>query len=188
MNEYIIMFFVVSFIGYVVEVLEGIVNRNDYVNRGFLIGPICPIYGIGSILLSLLLNKQDNILILFVIGSLICTILEYFSSVLLEKIFKARWWDYSNHKYNIQGRVALQTMVLFGISSIILMKIINPVYFSIINLFSNKVKILLLTSLLTLMILDLLYSVRIIISVKKNGLITDVDCTREMKKYMRLLR
>lgn len=97
------------------------------VNRGFLIGPYCPIYGYGCILMIFLLNRYlDDFIGLFVMAMVICSILEYLTSYLMEKLFKARWWDYSDRKFNINGRVCLETLIPFGLLGCILMYVLNP--------------------------------------------------------------
>ena len=102
-----ILFIIYSILGWSLEVLLSLYEHKRFINRGFLIGPYCPIYGAGSILLTLLLtNYENNIIILFILSMVICGILEYFVSFILEKIFKLRWWDYTNMKFNINGRIS----------------------------------------------------------------------------------
>ena len=82
------------------------IRNKKFVNRGFLIGPVCPIYGYGVVLVSLLLQKyQNDIIVTFFMSIIICGFLEYFTSYFMEIIFKARWWDYSNIKWNLDGYI-----------------------------------------------------------------------------------
>ena len=86
--DYILIFFIFSFIGWLVEVLEGLINKRGFINRGFLVGPICPIYGVSCITMLIILNNYENdYIVLFVLGMLICTLIEYITSLILEKIF-----------------------------------------------------------------------------------------------------
>ena len=125
---YFIIFLFYSFLGWTIEVFLKFIKYNRFVNRGFLIGPYLPIYGFGATFITFLLQKySDDIIALFVFSMIICTILEYFTSFLMEKIFCARWWDYSNEKFNINGRVCLRNMIAFGILGILMMKYINPI-------------------------------------------------------------
>ena len=94
-----IFFIVYSFIGYIAEVIFVSLSQRKLVNRGFLCGPICPIYGLGAIAMIVLLRRYvHDYVALFVFGALIASTLEYFISFALEKIFHNKWWDYSNKK------------------------------------------------------------------------------------------
>ena len=94
--------------GWSLEVLCKLIEERKFVNRGFLIGPICPIYGYCMILLILLIGTGDkDILSIFLKSILVCASIEYITSLLMEKIFKARWWDYSTRKFNINGLFCL---------------------------------------------------------------------------------
>ena len=102
------------------EVTLTLITDKKFVNRGFLLGPCCPIYGCGCILLNLLLhNYTNNILVLFILTMFTCSLLEYITSFLMEKIFKLRWWDYSQMKFNINGRICLETMTPFSILGVL---------------------------------------------------------------------
>ena len=106
-----------SFAGWIMETISISIRNKKFVNRGFLIGPVCPIYGYGVVLVSLLLQKyQNDIIVTFFMSIIICGFLEYFTSYFMEIIFKARWWDYSQRKFNINGRVCLENLVLFGLA------------------------------------------------------------------------
>jgi uncharacterized membrane protein len=97
------------------------------VNRGFLNGPVCPVYGFGALACILLLyQRTDNIFILFFAGTLLTCAIEYITAILLEKLFNAKWWDYSRYRFNIKGRVSLLGAVVFGVLSVILIKFIHP--------------------------------------------------------------
>ena len=99
------------------------------VDRGFLIGPYCPIYGCGALLIILFLNSFSfSPILLFIITMLICGALEYFTSWFMEKVFKARWWDYSNRKFNINGRICLRNLIAFGIMGLAVTYLINPYF------------------------------------------------------------
>jgi uncharacterized membrane protein len=92
-------------------------------NRGFLIGPYLPIYGVASITMIICLTRfKNNIFLLFLLSVLLCSTIEYLTSYLMEKLFKARWWDYSQKKFNLQGRICLQNALAFGIMGVILVK------------------------------------------------------------------
>ena len=124
----LLLFFIYSILGYFIEVIfVSICSMKINFSRGFLIGPYIPIYGLGIICIVKLLSKYENdLLVLFIMSTLICTILEYIISFIMEKLFKLRWWDYSHKSFNINGRVCLLNSLLFGIGGIIITKLINP--------------------------------------------------------------
>lgn len=124
---YFILFLIYSIIGWVMEVIFTLFKDKTLVNRGFLIGPYCPIYGCGCVLIILLLKRYSNdFFVLFIMSMVVCSILEYLTSYIMEKLFKARWWDYSDRKFNINGRICLETMIPFGLLGCLLMYVINP--------------------------------------------------------------
>lgn len=131
---YFLIYIIYAFFGWILECLYAFIKSKKFVNRGFLIGPWIPIYGYGALLITLLLKKYiDDPFALFAMSLIVCSILEYVTSYVLEKIFKVRWWDYSSNKYNINGRVCLETMIPFGIMGMIVMYIINPLIMDMIN-------------------------------------------------------
>lgn len=124
---YFLLFMVYSIAGWLMEVICKLIQYKRFINRGFLIGPYCPIYGYGALLITFLLRKYvDDPVVLFVMSVLICGILEYVTSYIMEKLFKARWWDYSKRKFNLNGRICLGTIIPFGILGLLIMYIFNP--------------------------------------------------------------
>ena len=108
-------------------------------SRGFLVGPYIPIYGTAAIVMSFLLTKyQTNLIVLFVMSSLICTIIEYFTSYVMEKVYKLRWWDYSNIKPNFGKYICLQNSLIWGILGTIYIHIFKKFTDKIINQITNK--------------------------------------------------
>lgn len=130
-----ILFLSYAIMGWIVEcTFCSIVDRKLVYDRGFLLGPYCPIYGYGALYMYFFLQKyQNDPVVLFIMAMVGTTILEYFTSFWMEKIFKARWWDYSNQKFNIEGRVCLLNSVLFGVLGITFIYIINPFYMGILR-------------------------------------------------------
>jgi len=119
-SKYFLYFLAYSFIGWLWEVFLSLVRTHRFVNRGFLNGPYCPIYGFGALIFLQLQRFTQRPLELFLIGAVAACALEYFVSWILEKIFKARWWDYSNWPMNLNGRICLYGFIVFGISSAVL--------------------------------------------------------------------
>jgi len=124
---YFSLFMIYSFIGWTMEVIWNLFTDKKLVNRGFLVGPYCPIYGVGCLLLIILLGrfKSDPVL-LFFMSIIVCSILEYSTSYIMEKLFKARWWDYSEYKFNLNGRICAATMIPFGILGVLVVYYLNP--------------------------------------------------------------
>lgn len=101
----IFYFMIYSVVGWIYETTLCSITDRHFVNRGFLNGPYCPIYGSGALLDVLILGRIENPFLLFILGVLVTCSLEYLTSYVMEKLFKARWWDYSDKKFNIGGRV-----------------------------------------------------------------------------------
>ena len=127
-KEIFLVFIIFSVIGWCSEVLfVGIFSEHKFVNRGFLYGPLCPIYGFGGLVI-LLLPKQilDSWIPLFFSSMILCTAVEYFVSWLLEKLFHTLWWDYSDHKINLNGRICLENSILFGVMGLLVVHFVQP--------------------------------------------------------------
>ena len=124
---YFLLFIIYAVIGWCMEVICKLIQYKRFIDRGFLIGPYCPIYGCGVILITLLLQKYaDDVVVTFFLSVIICGTLEYLTSYFMEKIYHARWWDYSQRKFNINGRVCLNTIIPFGLLGMFIMYISNP--------------------------------------------------------------
>lgn len=176
---YFLLFLIYSFMGWFMEVMLTFVKQHKFVNRGFLIGPYCPIYGCGAILITLLLNKYLNDpFTLFIMAILLCGVLEYLTSYVMEKVFNLRWWDYSNKKFNINGRVYLGTIIPFGILGIIIMYISNPFFLGKLNSLSNDMLNIISCIVFTIYIADVIISLITIYKIKS----TTVSVSNENKE------
>lgn len=183
---YFLLFIIYSFLGWVIEIITEYVHNKRFVNRGFLIGPYCPIYGFGSVLMTILLDKYlDDPVALFVMAVVICSLLEYFTSYIMEKLFNARWWDYSNNKFNINGRICLETMIPFGICGVILMYFINPPILKILNLIPEVVLMIVSIIIFILFIVDNIISLKIILGFKNTAFKMEKDNTAEITSRVR---
>jgi len=119
-------FLIYSFFGWIIEVCVSYNDNKKFINRGFLIGPYIPIYGVCALLLTLILKNEINPIYIFMMSMFLASILEYVTSYLMEKIFKARWWDYSNIPFNVNGRICLVYSFAFGILGYLLIALIDP--------------------------------------------------------------
>lgn len=118
LEHYFLWFLFYSFVGWMYESILVSCQQHRLVNRGFLNGPLCPIYGTGAILAVAILGNVHNPIIIFLISMVGATILEYTTSWVMEQLFHARWWDYSNFRFNLQGRVCLLGALIFGLGGV----------------------------------------------------------------------
>ncbi len=187
-NIFVLMalFLVYSFIGWVMETCYCWICTKKFVNRGFLIGPVLPIYGTGGVLVYVLLKRYlDMPLVLFIMSIIICSLLEYFTSYYMEKLFKTRWWDYSNRKFNINGRVCLFNMICFGILSLVIMYGVNPFLLDTIHKIDPMVLKTVVSILMTIFLIDLGISTKIIYNFKGISKNILTDATEEVNKKVK---
>ena len=138
-EKYFLLFVIYSFIGWCMETTNVSIRNKKIVDRGFLIGPYCPIYGFGALLIVIVLGRFEySPLLLFLMAITLCGFLEYITSWAMEKLFKARWWDYSNRKVNLNGRICLENLIAFGILGLVVIYVFNPFFINWIDSFSTK--------------------------------------------------
>lgn len=187
---YFLLFISYAFLGWCMEVTCKFIQYKKFINRGFLIGPYCPIYGWGALAITILLKRyMEDPLVLFVMSTLICSIIEYLTSYFMEKKYHARWWDYSNRKFNINGRICLETLIPFGILGVAIMYGTNPILFKLYNQIPQLVINILTVILFIGFIVDNIISSNIIssINVEGNKLIKDntEEITEKIKQILR---
>jgi len=137
----VIYFSLFGFCGWVCETIFCSINQKKVVNRGFLSGPICPVYGFGGlIVIYILAPLRDSIPLLFLFGMVAATTLEYVTSFVLEKLFSTRWWDYSDLRLNIHGRVCLQFSLIFGVLSVVAVKLLHPPFAALVAVIPVEAK------------------------------------------------
>lgn len=185
---YFLLFMTYSILGWMLEVTCKLIQYKRFINRGFLIGPYCPIYGYGAILITLLLRKiQDRSHNTICNDIVLCGTLEYLTSYFMEKIFKARWWDYSKRKFNLNGRVCLGTLVPFGIFGMLLMYVTNPFFLGKIQQLPQMWLDILFWAFLVIYIIDNIVSGVVIGYIKKTEkrFTPEVDNTEEMTEKVK---
>ena len=137
-ENYVLMFFVCAVLGWVMEVTCKLIELHRFINRGFLIGPYCPIYGWGAVLVSLSLSRYaSSPVIVFIMAMVVCGTLEYLTSYFMEKLFHARWWDYSNRRFNLNGRVCANTLIPFGLLGLLMIYLVKPFLFGLFSQLSQ---------------------------------------------------
>jgi len=163
-----LIFFIYSVIGYLVEISSvSLIEKKMIFSRGYLIGPYLPIFGFGSVIITLFLNKyQNDIVALFIMAMFFCCTLEYFTSFFLEKIFKLRWWNYKDKKYNLNGRICLETGIMFGLGGIVIEKVTNPLIFTFLNMFSITTLEIIAVILFLIIVCDFILSTYTIIKLE----------------------
>lgn len=120
-------FVIYSMMGWVLESIFRSIIEKKIINTGFLIGPFCPIYGVGACIMLLFLESlSNNIVLLFIVSFVVLTLWEYIVGIILEKMFHTKYWDYSNNKLNFQGRICLSNSIYWGILGIVFIKFLHP--------------------------------------------------------------
>jgi len=154
-------FFIYSFIGWCLEEAFVAVDTGKIVNRGFLNGPVCPIYGCGALLVILLLSKvSDNLILLYIASVLLTSALEFTGGIALEKLFHTRWWDYSAQPLNLLGHVCLKFSLLWGIGCVFLVKLIHPALEKVLSLFPAAIGNVVLVVMILIFAADLFLTVK----------------------------
>lgn len=118
-----------SIAGWIWEVILFCFTEKKFINRGFVLGPVCPIYGAGALLMWGIFGLWAgfrNIFVLFFLGGLLACVMEYIISYVLEKIFHQRWWDYTRNRFNINGRVCPLGFVAFGVFAVLVVRFVQP--------------------------------------------------------------
>lgn len=180
-----LVFIIYAVIGWFIEVINFLLLERKFINRGFLIGPYCPIYGVGSVFITLLISPTNDIISTFLKAMVICSILEYLTSYLMEKLFKTRWWDYSKNKFNINGRICLETMVLFGLGGVILVKYMSPFILELLTNLNPLILNIIVIILAIIFITDVIVSYNIINNFKKVPKMVKKDSTEEITRLVK---
>lgn len=132
--QLVLLFFLAACAGWCMEVTLKFIQYHRFINRGFLIGPYCPIYGWGVVAITVVvggfIGRTGTVGETFLAGFFLCGALEYFTSWYMEKCFHARWWDYSKKPMNLNGRIWIGNLMLFGAASVVIVHWIDPIYFA----------------------------------------------------------
>ncbi len=162
-----ILFWLYAFLGFLLEVIVTYIRERKLVNRGFLLGPYCPIYGTGGIILLTLNNYQNRPILIFLVSIVICSFIEYVTSYLLELIYKVRWWDYSNRFFNVNGRICLTNSIAFGILGILLVCYLNPWFLNLLSKISGGTIKIISLIILVVTLIDIFVTFSIMFDIRK---------------------
>ena len=168
------IFFIYAFLGWCTEVSYAALVTGKFVNRGFLNGPVCPIYGFGVVIvLGCLTPLADRLPLLFLGSVALTSALEWFTGFVLEKLFHQRWWDYSDEPFNLSGYVCLRFSIAWGLACMFVVKLLHPTVLLFIRLIPQTLGMVLLAAAGTVMAVDLTATVSTI--VKLNRRLAQID-------------
>ena len=166
--QLLMLFLIYSFLGWCVEVSFVAVTTGRVVNRGFLNGPVCPIYGVGMLGTLLLLEPvSGNLVLLFFLGMLLCTLVELIGGWILEKAFHTRWWDYTDKPFNLGGYVCLGFSIMWGFAVTFAVRLIHPLIFSLVCWLPHLVGWILIGVLYALFLIDFVLTLITVIGIRK---------------------
>ncbi len=179
--EILTYFVIYSFLGWVMESIVRSIAEKKLINTGFLHGPYCPIYGVGALIMMFFLQQFENkIAILFIASILILTIWEYIVGVFLETVFKTKYWDYSDQKFNIQGRVCLLNSIAWGVLGVIFVKILHPTIENVLKMINPQI-----IKYFTYIVSTILFTDMIISVIKMLNIKTTLDKIEELNKQIK---
>lgn len=168
------IFFVYAFLGWCTEVSFAALTSGKFVNRGFLNGPVCPIYGCGVVIVLFFLEPlRENTLLLFLGSVVLTSVLEWLTGFVLERIFHQRWWDYSNEPFNLGGYICLRFSIAWGLACLLVVNVIHPTIHWLITLIPHTLGLVLLAVFSAAMVVDLAATVRTIARINRQ--LTQLD-------------
>lgn len=177
-------FIVYSFLGWIMESIFRSFCEKKIINTGFLFGPVCPIYGAGSIIMILSMSwLKGKIIEIFIMSVIILTFWEYIVGVFLEKVFNTKYWDYSDHKFNFQGRICLTNSIYWGLLGVGFINIIHPFVWGIVEKIDFNIFNVIIYCSLVVLLLDTIISIIKVKNIKINLKKVD-DITEEIKEKL----
>ena len=168
------IFFVYAFLGWCTEVSFAALTSGKFVNRGFLNGPVCPIYGCGVVIVLFFLEPlRENTLLLFLGSVVLTSVLEWLTGFVLERIFHQRWWDYSHEPFNLGGYICLRFSIAWGLACLLVVDVIHPTIHWLITCIPHTLGLVLLVVFSAVMVVDLAATVRTIARINRQ--LTQLD-------------
>lgn len=149
-------FLLYAFLGWCCEVIFCTVNTGKLVNRGFLYGPLCPIYGFGGLLFVLLLGRAESLVLIYLGSVVLASALELVAGFLLKQLFKISWWDYSDEPFNVRGYICLKFSLLWGVAGLVLLRVVQPLLTAFVGFIPSGLGWVLLAVLYAVLLADLL--------------------------------
>lgn len=184
-ENYILLFFTCAFLGWLMEVACKLWQFHRFINRGFLIGPYCPIYGFGAVLITALLTRSaGDPAAVFALAMLVAGSLEYFTSYAMEKLFHARWWDYSQKPFNLNGRVCAGTLIPFGLMGLLMVYFVRPFCFRLYDGLPGLVRTWLCALLCACMLTDAVISATVLGRIRRTANLSGGDDTETITRLV----
>lgn len=187
----ILLFFAFSVLGWIMEVILKFIQYRRFINRGFLAGPYCPVYGAGAVLITvaahIFADMESSFSSAFLISFFLCGALEYSVSLYLEKRFHARWWDYSTKPMNLNGRIWIGNLLLFGLGGTVIIKVIDPFFFHLIGQMSEHARLVCSCLVVAIIASDFIASHFIMKLIRVSVENSEADNTEAIGKEIRML-
>ena len=158
----VFIFMISSFCGWLYETIYTSIQWEEFAERGFLQLPLCPIYGFGAIVLLGLFGRIKKVLAIFVTGIVVTTLIELVASYVLEYVFHTELWTYRHWPYNFQGRIALGSSILFGVFTVLLIKVIEPIVCCFLKNMNSRSRVFMSILIVTSIVLDTLLCLEVL--------------------------
>lgn len=166
--DYVLMFFIFSMVGWAGETTYRSLGERRLINTGFLYGPMCPIYGTGALVFEVFLTPlKSHWWAVILLGMVLADTVEYLTSYIMEKLFNARWWDYTDEFMNLNGRICLKHTSYWAIASFVYVYFIGPVFSYLFNFIPQDLRYVLLCVILVVFLIDLVFTVRAALGIQK---------------------
>ena len=164
MYVYLCYFLIYSFLGWCVEVCYAALNTKKFINRGFLNGPYCPIYGAGVITIMYFVYPfKNSLIVLFIFSVILTSLIEFLTGFILEKAFHYRWWDYSKEHFNLGGYICLKFSIIWGLACVFVTEIVHPGVRDIVLWIPKSFGEVILGILYLLMMIDFIVTVKTVL-------------------------
>lgn len=184
-KTYFLIFLIYSILGWILEVIRCYMKYKKFIYRGFLLGPYCPIYGIGALLVLLFYSRYaGNVFVVYMFSFIDAGILEFYTSYFMEKIFHARWWDYSDRKFNVDGRICLENLVGFGFLSLLILYIFTPALLIFISIIPNLLLDIIFYTSFICVLADFVLSYHILLKIRNKFDSITKDNTEEIREIV----
>ena len=189
--DLILLFYAYALLGWCMEVVLKFIQYRRFINRGFLTGPWLPIYGSGAVLITVVIDRlaplEYSVGTTFAVSFLLCGALEFLTSYVMEKRYHARWWDYSRKPMNLQGRIWIGNLVLFGIAGVLIVELFNPLLYMLFKHIGFMLRGIIALSLTAVFIADFIMSHFVLKLVKVGVESSEADNTEEISREIRRL-
>ena len=190
--NYVLMFFIFSAIGWTIESIYCSLGNKKLITRGFLYGPVCPIYGTGALVFEVLLTPLSEPIgkrwwLVVIVGMILADIVEYLTSYIMEKLFNARWWDYSENFLNLHGRICFKHTCYWGLFSFIFVYAVSPAYKYVIGFVPQHIRNIAVGVIIAVFLIDLVFTVKATMDIHK--LMKKIDSFKiSLNEYGDILR